>query len=182
MASVESDVITRALPLGTITVTPTSRNAANTASSQPLVANGLAFNKKGDLFNIDTARGALWKVEFDHDGNLKSPTGCDTTFTADTLCLGNIFVAHPILEAGDGIALDREGNVWVASNERNAVAVVTKDRRVIVFRNLVNLPQPVIWSWIEERGRPVRRQQPHPRISNQPLYHRKGLLRFPIRW
>ncbi len=28
-------------------------------SSQPLVANGLAFNKKGDLFNIDTARGAL---------------------------------------------------------------------------------------------------------------------------
>jgi hypothetical protein len=51
----------RALPLGTITVTPTSRNAANTASSQPLVANGLAFNKKGDLFNIDTARGALWK-------------------------------------------------------------------------------------------------------------------------
>jgi sugar lactone lactonase YvrE len=134
----------RALPLGTITVTPTSRNAANTAGSQPLVANGLAFNKKGDLFNIDTARGALWKVEFDHDGNLKSPTGCDTTFTANTLCLGNVFVAHPILEAGDGIALDREGNVWVAANERNAVAVVTKDRRVIeVFRNPVNLPQPV---------------------------------------
>jgi hypothetical protein len=81
----------RALPLGTITVTATSRNAANTLGSQPLVANGLAFNKKGDLFNIDTARGALWKIEFDHNGSLKSPTGCDTTFTANTLCLSNIF-------------------------------------------------------------------------------------------
>jgi len=133
----------RALPLGTITVTPTSRNAANSLGSQPLVANGLAFNKKGDLFNIDTARGALWKMEFDRDGNLKSPTGCDTTFTANTLCLSNVLVAHPILEGGDGIALDREGNIWVAANERNAVAVVTQDKKVIeVFRNPVNLPQP----------------------------------------
>ena len=134
----------RALPPGTITVTPTTRNAADTAGSQPLVANGLAFNKKGDLFNIDTARGALWKVEFDRHGNLKSPTGCDTTYTANTLCLSNIFVAHPILEGGDGIALDREGNIWVDANERNAVAVVTKDKKVIeIFRNPVNLPNPV---------------------------------------
>jgi sugar lactone lactonase YvrE len=129
----------RDLPPGTITVTPTSRNAANTAGSQPLVANGLAFNKQGDLFNIDTARGALWKVEFDRHGNLKSPTGCDTTFTTNTLCLSNIFVAHPILEGGDGIALDREGNIWVDANERNAVAVVTQDKKVIeIFRNPVN--------------------------------------------
>jgi sugar lactone lactonase YvrE len=142
----------RALPPGAITVTATSRNAAlNNAGcptpqeppcvlgSQPIVANGLAFNKKGDLLNIDTARGALWKVEFDRDGNLKSPTGCDSTFTANTLCLSNVFVAHPILEGGDGIALDREGNVWIAANERNAVAVVTKNRKVFeVFRNPVN--------------------------------------------
>ena len=129
----------RALPLGTITVTPTTRNAANTLGSQPLVANGLAFNKDGDLFNIDTARGALWKIEFDRHGNLKSPTGCDTTFTANTLCLSNVFVAHPILEGGDGIALDKDENIWVDANERNAVALVTKERKVFeVFRNPVN--------------------------------------------
>jgi sugar lactone lactonase YvrE len=133
----------RALPLGTITVTPTTRNAANTLGSQPLIANGLAFNKKGDLYNIDTARGALWKVEFDRNGNLESPIGCDTTFTANTLCLSNVFVAHPILEGGDGIALDQGGNIWVDANERNAVAVVTKDGKVFeVFRNPVNLPKP----------------------------------------
>jgi sugar lactone lactonase YvrE len=129
----------RALPLGTITVTPTSRNAANALGSQPLVANGLAFNEKGDLFNIDTARGALWKIEFNRRGELKSPTGCDTTFTPNTLCLSNVFVAHPILEGGDGIALDKDGNIWVDANERNAVALVTKYGRVFeVFRNPVN--------------------------------------------
>jgi sugar lactone lactonase YvrE len=147
----------RDLPPGLITVTATTRNAAlNTVGcptppgppcalgSQPLVANGLAFNRRGDLFNIDTARGALWKIEFDVYGNLKSPTGCDTTFTENTLCLSNIFVAHPILEGGDGIALDVFGNIWVAANERNAVAFVTRLGKVFeVFRNPVNLPPPV---------------------------------------
>jgi len=134
----------RDLPPGTITVTPTTRNAANLLGSQPLVANGLAFNRRGDLFNIDTARGALWKIEFDEYGNLKSPTGCDTTFTENTLCLSNIFVAHPILEGGDGIALDVFGNIWVDANERNAVAFVTRHGKVFeVFRNPVNLPPPV---------------------------------------
>jgi sugar lactone lactonase YvrE len=130
----------RTLPPGTIgTIGTAVRTATNTGNSQPLVANGLAFNRKGDLFNIDTARGALWKIEFDLYGNLKSPTGCDTTFTENTLCLSNVFVAHPILEGGDGIAFDREGNIWVAANERNAVAIVTRQRKVFeVFRNPVN--------------------------------------------
>jgi SMP-30/Gluconolactonase/LRE-like region len=134
VTSVGRDV--RTLPPGTI---DTARNFSDnpaTGRSQPLVANGLAFNKKGDLFNIDTARGALWKVEFDRHGNLKSPTGCDPAFTANTLCLSNVFVAHPILEGGDGIALDRAGNVWVDANERNAIAVVTEDGKVFeIFRN-----------------------------------------------
>lgn len=126
----------RTLPPGTITVTPTSRNAANTLGSQPLVANGLAFDKDGDLFVSDTARGALWKVKFDRHGNLRSRTGCDTTFTANTLCLENVYAIHPVLEGADGIALDRDGNIWVDANERNAVVVVTDKGKVIeVFRN-----------------------------------------------
>jgi sugar lactone lactonase YvrE len=112
---------------------------ANSSGGQDLVANGLAFDKSGDLFVADTARGAIWKVQLDRQGNLMSPTGCDTTFTADTLCLSNVFVAHPILEGADGIALDVAGNIWVDANERNAVAVVTTQGRVVeVFRNPVN--------------------------------------------
>lgn len=108
---------------------------------QRLVANGVAFDNEGNMFVADTARGAIWKVEFDRRGNLLSRTGCDTTFTPNTLCLDHVMVAHPMLEGADGIALDRAGNIWVDANERNAVVVVTKDGRVVeVFRNS---PDPV---------------------------------------
>jgi sugar lactone lactonase YvrE len=126
----------RSLPPGTISAV---RAATNILGSQPLVANGVAFTRDGELYVADTARGAIWKVEFDRRGNIKSKMGCDTTFTANTLCLDNVFVAHPYLEGTDGIALDRAGNIWNSANERNAVVVVTKDRDVVeVFRNPVN--------------------------------------------
>ena len=130
----------RTLPQGTITVTPTSRNAANTVGSSSFVANGLAFDKDGDkLFIADPARGAIWQATFNRDGHLKSKTGCDTTFTPNTLCLDNVFVAHPYLEGADGIALDRDGNIWVVAAERQAIVFVTKHGKVIeVFRNPVN--------------------------------------------
>lgn len=126
----------RTLPPGTVTVTATSRNATNTLGSQPLVANGLAFDREGDLYVADTARGAIWQARFDRRGELRSRTGCDTTFTANTLCMESVFVAHPLLEGTDGIALDRAGNIWNSANERNAIVVVTRHRRVTeVFRN-----------------------------------------------
>jgi len=129
----------RTLPPGKITVTASSRNAADTLGSQPLVANGVAFNEAGDLFIADTARGALWKVQVDEDGKVLNRMGCDTTFSADTLCLDSVFVEHPYLEGADGIALDRAGNIWVDANERNAIAVVSPLGRVTeVFRNPVN--------------------------------------------
>jgi sugar lactone lactonase YvrE len=128
----------RGLPPGTITFTP-NRAASNTLGSQHIVANGLAFDRDGTLFVADTARGAIWRVRLDRDGRVLSRTGCDTTFPeADTLCLDNVFVEHPYLEGADGIALDRDGNILVAANERNAIAVVTEDGDdVELFRNPV---------------------------------------------
>lgn len=123
----------RTLPPGTVTITATGRSGANTAGSQPLVANGLAFDEHGTLFVGDTARGAIWGVEFDRRGTLRSPVGCDTTFAANTLCLANVLAAHPYLEGVDGIALDDEGNIWVAANERNAIVVVTDEGQVVEF-------------------------------------------------
>ncbi len=132
----------RTFPPGTLTITvPASATptVVTPAGGQDLVANGLVFNRQGDLIVADTARGALWKVEFDAKGNVVSRMGCDATFTANTLCLDNIFVAHPLLEGTDGITLDRAGNVWNAANERDAIVVVTHARRVIeVFRNPLN--------------------------------------------
>lgn len=124
----------RSLPPGTVNVTGNGRTAANTAGSQSLVANGLAFTPDGDtLYVADTARGAIWKVRLDRDGTVRSAMGCDTTFTADTLCLDDVFVAHPYLEGSDGIVLDRAGNIWAAANERNAVVVVSRTGRVREF-------------------------------------------------
>jgi sugar lactone lactonase YvrE len=113
-----------------------ARAATNLAGSQPLVANGLAFNQKGELFNADTARGAIWRIEFKPDGTLRSRTGCDPVFTENTLCLENIYVQHALLEGTDGIALDREKNIWNSANERNAIVVVSEKKNVIeIFRN-----------------------------------------------
>jgi sugar lactone lactonase YvrE len=112
---------------------------ANNLGGQDLVANGLAFTPDGELYVADTARGAIWKVELDRHGMVQSRMNCDTTFTANTLCLDAVFVAHPYLEGTDGIALDRAGNIWNSANERNAIVVVTKDGRVFeIFRNPVN--------------------------------------------
>lgn len=127
----------RALPPGTVTITETSRAAADTAGSVGIVANGVAFSASGrTMFIADTSRGAIWRVAIDRHGNLESKVGCDTTYTANTLCLDNVFVQHPVLEGLDGIALDRFGNIWGVANERNAVAVVTPFGGVReVFRN-----------------------------------------------
>ena len=65
----------------TVTFTDDGRQASNTLGSQHLVANGLAFDRDGSLFIGDTARGAIWRVELGRHGQVRSPVGCDTTFT-----------------------------------------------------------------------------------------------------
>jgi streptogramin lyase len=108
---------------------------------QNLVANGLAFNAQGNLLVADSARGALWLVTFDNNGNLVSKLGCDDTFDPNTLCLENLFRADPRLEGVDGIALDVSGDVWASVNERNAIVFTVffgTSNSVEVFRNPVN--------------------------------------------
>lgn len=94
------------------------------------VAAGLAFNEDGDLFIADVSRGAIWKVEFNRDGSLRSKVGCDSTYAAGTLCLENVFAQHPIISGAGGIALDRQGNIWVAVLDRNAIGFVSSDGAV----------------------------------------------------
>jgi sugar lactone lactonase YvrE len=144
----------RHLPQGTITVTPTSRNAANTLGSNFFHAAFLAFDKDGDkLFIADFTRGAIWQATFNRNGNLKSKIGCDTTFTPNTLCLDNVFVAHPYLEGADGMALDRDGNIWATAGERQAIVFVTKHGKVSeVFRNPVNLSTVVYGKGLRNAG------------------------------
>jgi sugar lactone lactonase YvrE len=123
----------RGLPPGTVTITPAGRTAADTAGSQHIVANGLAFTADGTLLVADTARGALWRVPMDRGGRPRASTGCDVAFPANTLCLDDLEVQHPYLEGADGIVLDRAGNVWTAANERNAIVLARRDGRVTEY-------------------------------------------------
>jgi sugar lactone lactonase YvrE len=105
-------------------------------TAQPLVANGLQFTRRGDLLVADTARGAIWYVQLDGNGEVASNMGCDTTFNPKTLCLDNVWVAHPIMEGIDGIVLDLAGGVWGVANERNAIFYVYPNGQVAeVYRN-----------------------------------------------
>jgi sugar lactone lactonase YvrE len=132
----------RALPPGSDSFTEITVAAANTAGSLPIVANDIAFNLHGDALVADTVRGAIWRVEIDpQTGSPTSPTGCDTTFAPDTLCLKNILVQHPLLEGFEGIVLDVAGNMWGVDNERNAIVVVTPWGRVDEI--VRNTPDPL---------------------------------------
>jgi sugar lactone lactonase YvrE len=103
------------------------------ASTQGIVANGLAFTQDGTLLVADTARGAIWSVAVGASGEVASATGCDQTYTSDTLCTDDLLVQNPELEGADGFALDRAGNIWTAANERNAIVVVSPQGRVQEF-------------------------------------------------
>ena len=49
-----------------------------------------------------------------------------------------MLVQHPYLDGADGIVLDDDDNIYVAANERNAIAVVTDDGRAVeLYRNPV---------------------------------------------
>jgi sugar lactone lactonase YvrE len=103
-----------------------------------LVANGLQFFNHR-LYIVDTARGAVWRVRLDDDSNAFIRTGCDTTYTANTLCMDHVAIAHPLIEGADGFVFDEAGNMWIDANERNAIVFVGNDLRVIeVFRNPPN--------------------------------------------
>ena len=79
-------------------------------TQQPIVANGLAFDAQGVLHIADTARAAIWKVTIAADGRGAAPV---------------MLAQHAALEGADGLAFDRTGRLWVASNEINAVVAVT---------------------------------------------------------
>lgn len=90
-------------------------------TTQAIVANGLAFDAKGMLHVVDTARGALWKVAIAADGKGAAPA---------------LLVQNPLLEGADGAAFDSSGRLWIASNELNAVVAVTPVGAVkLVARN-----------------------------------------------
>ena len=87
-----------------------TRTLPDGRTQQPIVANGVAFDAQGVLHVADTARGAIWKIAIGADGKAAAPVA---------------LAQGPALEGADGIAFDPRGNLWLALNELNALAMVT---------------------------------------------------------
>lgn len=119
------------------------------------VANGIAVvATSGDLtpaatagqpqsatvYVADTARGAIWAVRLDRHRDLApGQIGCEPTLPDDALCDRVLFVAHPVLEGADGMAVDSDGSLIIAANGRQAIVRVDRWSRVTeLFRNPVN--------------------------------------------
>ena len=92
------------------------------------------------LYIADTARGIIWTVRLDSNGDLEpGQTGCDPTLQPNTLCEDAVFVAHPRLEGADGLWADSDGSLWVAANSRQGIVRVSARGAVTeFFRNPLN--------------------------------------------
>ena len=106
--------------------------------SQHLVANGLRSTATARCSSATPRAAPSGGSSSAVTGSCAARSAATPTFTSNTLCLSNVFVQHPALEGADGIALDRQGNVIAAANERNAVVVATQRSGVVeLFRNPV---------------------------------------------
>jgi sugar lactone lactonase YvrE len=92
-----------------------TRTLPDGKAQQAIVANGLEFDAKGNLYIADTARGAVWRVAIGADGKGGKPA---------------MLAQSPLLHGADGLTFDRGGKLWVTANERNAIVTVTADGRV----------------------------------------------------
>ncbi len=82
----------------------------------PLGADGLCFDKKGNLYCGNFAGATVHKLEFDADGKVKSNT---------------IFAKADFMKSCDGLAFDPETEtIYVADSRANAIQAVTMDGRV----------------------------------------------------
>jgi len=119
------------------TVPPYNTSDATGGGKQDIVANGVAFSANSKrIYIADTSRGAIWADELKVNGDLKSETGCDPKFHPNSLCMDSLYVAHPLLEGVDGIALISNGTILASVNERNAIVSISPSKKVMdVFQN-----------------------------------------------
>jgi streptogramin lyase len=130
------------IPVG---MQPEVRQAANGIAvverfSDAVAAPGHGAPGTATVYVADTARGALWAVQLDENGELEpGQTGCNPTYQSHTLCEDALFVAHPRLEGADGIWVDEDGSLLVAANQRQGIVRVDQKGNVTeLFRNPVN--------------------------------------------
>lgn len=79
-------------------------------------ADGIVFDKEGNLYVGNFGDGAVHKITFNEDGSLKE---------------NKIFAQDPEqLQSTDGMFFDEKGNLYIADFSANAIAMVTPEGKV----------------------------------------------------
>ena len=79
-------------------------------------ADGIVFDKEGNLYVGNFGDGAVYRLTFNEDGSLKE---------------NRVFAQNPKeLQSTDGMIFDEEGNLYIADFSANAIARVKKDGTV----------------------------------------------------
>ncbi|MBQ8638920.1 MAG: SMP-30/gluconolactonase/LRE family protein [Lachnospiraceae bacterium] len=79
-------------------------------------ADGIVFDKEGNLYVGNFGDGAVYKITFHEDGSLKE----NSVFAQDSAQL----------QSTDGMIFDEKGNLYIADFSANAIAKVSPDGRV----------------------------------------------------
>lgn len=79
-------------------------------------ADGIAFDREGNLYVGNFGDGAVYRITFDEDGGLKE----NRVFAQDAAQL----------QSTDGMIFDGKGNLYIADFSANAIARVTPDGKV----------------------------------------------------
>jgi sugar lactone lactonase YvrE len=88
----------------------------------PFGANGIEFNNEGTaMFVMNTAYHSVVTIPVNHDGT----AGTGTVFTTG-------------LNAPDGVAVDRDDNLWVAANQGDEIVAVNPTGKVIAKKGDFN--------------------------------------------
>lgn len=98
-----------------------ARTLPDGKTRQAIVANGMAIDSSGVVHIADTARGAIWRMAVNGNGQAQKPVP---------------WVQNPALEGADGVTFDARGQLWVAVNELNSLVRISPQREVTeVTRN-----------------------------------------------
>ena len=104
-------------------------------------ADGIVFDRAGNLYVGNFGDGSLHKITFDHDGNVLT---------------NQVWARDPKeLRTTDGMCIDSKGNIYVADFSENAVAAVTPAGRIIRMAQspdcdgsdggLAQPGEPIVW-------------------------------------
>jgi sugar lactone lactonase YvrE len=108
---------------------PAKGGSPEQVASGPGLWNGLAFDRRGNLYVSDSGGGAIWRLE--EDGNFTMWS--DSTLLKGTTAAGPCGLVHPAVPSfgplgANGIAFNKHGDMLVANTDFGEIIRIPTNR------------------------------------------------------